>query len=319
MNEDKKISVVFFGTPEFSLPFLQELAESEKFDIRLVVTQPDRPAGRGKKPTHPPVKKLAAQLLELPCYQPDRIKEQKVIDKIKSVRADVGVVVAYGQIIPPALLDAFPLGVINAHPSLLPKYRGAAPIQRAILAGEEKTGVTIMLLDEGLDSGPILAQEEIRIAPNETAGSLHDRLATLGSALLRKTLIDWASGAIKPVPQNHSIATYAEPIKKEELNINWQRRADEIVRTIRAFDPWPGAHTFWQGRRLKCYGGHIASVQLMGISPGKVVRLTEDGLLIGTGDGNLVSVSSLQLEGRRKVSAEEFVRGKPNIIGAILG
>ncbi len=310
------------GTPAFAVPALKMLhefrEEAFRFDIRLVVTQPDRPKGRGLKPTPPPIKSLAEKM-GLKVFQPEKIKSEEAIEVITSCNADVAVVVAFGQIIPQKLLEAFPMGVINVHPSLLPKYRGAAPIQRAILNGEKESGVTIMLLDEGLDSGPILTQEATTIEKCENAGSLHDRLSTLGARLLVETITLLRKSQIKPVPQDESLATYAKPISKDELIINWNQPADSIIRTIRAFDPVPGAYTFWQGKRLKCFDACYSEWTTSGGKPGAVLGLENGKVLVKASDGNAVTIGELQLEGRKKLKAEEFLRGTKNFTGTVLG
>ncbi len=317
-----RISIVFMGTPDFAVPALKTLCESREgeseFDIKLVVTKPDRPRGRGLKPSPPPIKKLA-QKMGLKIFQPEKIKNEEAIKTIISCNADVAVVVAFGQIIPAELLKAFPLGVINVHPSLLPKYRGAAPIQRAILNGEKESGVTIMLLDEGLDSGPILMQKAISIGKCENAGSLHDRLSTLGAKLLAETIPLLKKSQIQPLPQDESLATYAKPISKEELLINWNQPADKIIRTVRAFDPIPGAYTFWRGKRLKCFDACYSGWTMPDGKPGKILGLESGKVLIKTADDNAITIGELQLEGKKRLKAEEFVRGIKDFIGTTLG
>ncbi len=311
------------GTPDFAIPSLEKLYTQKtnhdtSFDIKLVVTRPDKPKGRGLKPQPTPVK-LLAKKLGLNIFQPSSIKHPDSIRTITSLNADVAVVVAYGQIIPTELLHSFPMGVINLHPSLLPKYRGAAPIQRAILNGEEQTGITTMLLDEGLDSGPILLQEKVPIELCENAGSLHDKLSGVGAELLAKTLLLLGSSKLTPAPQDHASATYADPIKKEELLISWTQPAELIIRQIRAFDPLPGAYTFWKGKRLKCYGACYSKWVVPSGKAGEVIGMEDNKVVIKASDNKGVTISHLQLEGRKKLSAEEFVRGTKNFIGSVLG
>jgi len=308
-------SLVFLGTPDFAVASLQKLAEREAL-IKLVVTQPDRPKGRGKKLSPPPVKVLSEKL-NLPTYQPERIKSQSAIEKVRSCEAECAVLVAYGQLLPKQFLDGFPLGTLNVHASLLPHYRGAAPIQRAILSGAAKTGVTIMLLDAGMDTGPVLSQREIEILEEDTSGSLHDKLARVGADLLCETLEKWRAGLIQPQVQDDSLATYAPPIAKEESRLLWQLPADRLVNTIRAFDPWPGAYAFYDDKRLKCFKASLLDWQLEG-KPGEVIGQMEKGLMVVGGDGKAFVIGDLQLAGQRRLSAEEFLRGHPLAAGSFL-
>lgn len=308
-------SLVFMGTPDFAVPSLQRLCACGAA-VRLVVTQPDRPSGRGKRLTPPPVK-LAAEALGLEVCQPERVRRSEVIERIRSCEAECAVVVAYGQILPQDLLDAFPLGAINVHASLLPAYRGAAPIQRAILSGESVTGVTIMLLDAGMDTGPILTRREVPIEPADAFGAVHDKLAAAGSELLLETLIEWKAGRVRPVAQGEAGVSLAPPIRKEEMRLEWEAPAQRVVNAIRAFDPWPGAFSILNGRRIKCFRGSTLAWKGEG-RPGEIVGSTEDGLVVLAGDGRAVAVGELQLEGVRRLSAGEFLRGRPIAPGSVL-
>jgi methionyl-tRNA formyltransferase len=272
-----------------------------------VVTQPDRPRGRGKKTTPPPVK-VAAEKLGLPLYQPEDVRSSQAIERIVSMEAQCLVVVAYGQIVPKKLLGSHPLGAVNVHPSLLPKYRGAAPIQRALLAGDHLTGVSIMLLDEGIDSGPILSQEQTSIAQEDSCGSLHDKLARKGADLLCRTLKKWRSGLINPSPQDDSQVVYAPPIAKEELQFRWDWSAHRILNTIRAFDPWPGAYCLFEGDRLKCFKARPLPWTSEG-APGEVLGLTDEGFVVLAGDGRAVCIGELQKAGHRRLEACSFIQG----------
>jgi len=300
--------IVFMGTPDFAVPCLQKLIDAGS-EIPLVVTQPDRPSGRGKKTKPSPVKVLA-ETFNIPVYQPERLKGEDVIERIASHGAQCAVVVAYGKILPRSFLDAFPLGALNVHASLLPRHRGAAPIHRAILAGDESTGVSIMLLDEGMDTGPVLSQGEIPIEANDTLGTMHDKLARLGADLLCRTLAEWKAGTLRPVPQDDAAATYAPPILKEELRLTWQLPARRIFDTIRAFDPAPGAFGFYQGRRMKFFDASLLHWKGVG-EPGEVVGQTEKGLVVFGNDGQALSIGALQLEGQRRLPAPDFLRGHP--------
>jgi len=298
--------LVFFGTPDFAVPTLRRLG-AEKGTVLLVVSQPDRPKGRGRKTSPSPVKAFA-EGAGIPVFQPARVRDPEAVATIASTGAECAVVVAYGQILPRELLDLFPLGVLNIHGSVLPAYRGAAPIQRAILAGDRTTGVSIMLLDAGMDTGPVLSRETISIEESDTFGSLHDRLAEVGADLLVKTLPDWKRGRIVARPQDEGLATYAPPIGKEELKVDWTRPGLEVVNRIRAFDPWPGAHCRWEDRRVKCFKASLAALSSPG-TPGEVLGETGAGLLVVAGDGRTVCIRELQLEGQRRLPAAEFLRG----------
>ena len=307
--------IIFMGTPDFAVPTLKRLLDAG-IPVLTAVTQPDRPKGRGKRRTAPPVKILAEES-KIPIYQPERIRAQEAIETLQSVRAECAVVVAYGQILPKAFLDLFPLGVLNVHASLLPRYRGAAPIHRAILAGDALTGVTIMLLDPGMDTGPVLSKREVPIHEDDTFGTLHDKLGQAGADLLVETLDRWRTGRIQPVPQDDASATYAPPIRKEELRLAWDSSAQEVVNRIRAFDPWPGAYAVHEGKRIKCYGASVLDWRVEGLA-GDIVGQVEKGLVVVAGDNRCVAVGELQLEGQRRLPAAEFLRGRPELSGSRL-
>lgn len=302
-------SLIFMGTPDFAVPSLRTLFQAGA-DIRLVVTQPDRPSGRGKKLSPPPVKVLA-EALGLPVYQPERMRDPAVLDHVRSFHSDCAAVVAYGQLLPQAFLDSLPLGALNVHASLLPRFRGAAPMQRAILAGDAVTGVSIMLLDAGMDTGPVLARSEISILAEDNLGSLHDKLAQLGADLLRETLVEWKRGRLHPVPQENHLATYAPPLAKGEWRIDWSLPAERIVRVIRAFDPFPGAYGFFLGKRLKCFQAFLLDWKEGEGMPGEVAGCTEKGLVVWAKDRRAVCIGELQWEGQRRMTAGEFMRGRP--------
>lgn len=307
--------LIFLGTPEFAVPSLKALVAADA-SIPLVITQPDRPSGRGKKLTAPAVK-VAAIDLGVPVYQPERVRGAEVLEHIRSFEVDCAVVVAFGQILPRAFLDLFPLGVLNVHASLLPRYRGAAPIQRSILAGDDKTGVSIMLLDPGMDTGPVLSQASVPIAPSDDFRTVHDRLSAVGAALMAETLMDWKAGRIQPVPQEDSLATYAPPLGKDEPRIDWRRSAVEIVNRIRAFDPVPGAHCLLGSRRFKVYAASPGG-DVPGGPPGEILAPTEAGLLIRAGDGRAVAVREVQMEGQRRLPVSDVLRGHASLVGSIL-
>ncbi len=306
--------VIFMGTPSFAVPCLEALVR--EYEIVGVVTQPDRPASRGRRLAASAVKE-AALAHGLPLMQPESMRREEVVAQIRELEPQVIVVAAYGQILPPEVLAVPAAGVINVHPSLLPKYRGASPIAGALLCGEEQTGVTIMLMDEGMDTGPILAQVSTKIHPEDTAGSLGDRLARLGAELLLETLPCWLEGEIDPQPQDNSKATYTRPLGKKDGSIDWSLPVVEIWGRVRAFNPWPAAHTFW-GRKLLRILASRPEVEWVGkATPGKVVNLPA-GVAVATGQGALV-LERVQLEGRRAMDVEDFLRGHADFIGSLLG
>lgn len=311
-------TLVFFGTPEFSIPSLKRLFESN-FSLKLVVTQPDRARGRGRKISSSPVKKLATEL-RLPVYQPENIRSAEAVATIQSAAADCLVVVAYGQILPPELIETTPMGAVNIHPSLLPKYRGAAPIHRLIMAGERVTGITTMLLDSGMDTGPILLQAEVTVSNEDTRGTLHDRLAQKGAELLVETLIGLYSGEIIPRKQDDREATYAPPVTKKECEINWSNASRDICNQIRALDPKPGAFTFWGNTLLKLFQPRIDTIHFLG-KPGTIVEVAPHGLLVKAGDGYGVRVREIQAAGQKRMKFSEFARGKGKDLksGTVLG
>lgn len=291
------------GTPDFAVPSLKKLVESG-YDVKLVVTQPDKPAGRGKKVTPPPVK-VVAEELGIPVYQPEKVKENDELKKrLLEVEPDLIVVAAYGKILPEWLLNLPKYGTINVHASLLPKYRGASPIQWALLNGEEETGVTIMKVIPKLDAGDIISQKRVKIEKEDNAKTLHDKLAEVGAELLVKTLPLYVSGKLKPVPQNEEEATYCPQIKKEMGKIDWRESAEKIFNKIRAFTPWPSAYTTFKGKRVKILKGE--PVEGSG-EPGEVIEAGKN-LIVAAGKGAL-KIERLRPEGRKEISGEEFVRG----------
>lgn len=305
--------IVFFGTPSFALPTLRALFEGPD-EVIAVVTQPDREKGRGRKVLFPPVKELALQH-DLTPLQPEKVKEEAFQEALIILQPDFIVVVAFGQILPKSILKIPKYGAVNVHASLLPKYRGAAPIAWAILNGEKVTGVTTMVIDEGMDTGGILLQAEIPIGDEEMCETLHDRLASSGAQLLLKTLEKMKGGNIQPIPQDHSKATYAPPLKKEDGQIDWKKEATEIDRQIRAFNPWPGAFTKLGDQLLKIYKGEIREGAPAG-KAGAVVWLGSDFIEVGTGKGSFL-IKEVQLEGRRRMTIREFLSGHPIPMGTV--
>ncbi len=302
------------GTPAFAVPILEGLV-TQGYNIVGVVTQPDKPTGRGQQVAISPVKSVALAR-GLPVLQPKSFRRPEAAEHLRALAPEVIVVAAYGQLLPPAVLAIPPLGCLNVHASLLPRYRGAAPISAAILAGDTVTGVTIMRLDAGMDTGDILAQAQLAILPDDTTASLSERLARLGATLLLATLPRWAAGEIVPQPQEHTQATYTHPVRKEDGQINWHRPALEIERQVRACFPWPSAHTTWQGRRLKIWRATARTDRVPG-EPGDVVLRNND-LVVVTGEGILI-LHELQMEGRRPLPAADFARGQRGFVGTRLG
>jgi methionyl-tRNA formyltransferase len=294
--------IVFMGSPEFALPALNGLAENCR--VEGVVTQPDRPAGRGRELTPPPVKSLA-QELNLPVIQPAKLSEAEAMEQIKAWRPDVIVVAAFGQILRSKVLDLPPHGCVNVHASLLPRWRGAAPIQAAILHGDEETGITIMKMGPGVDTGPILSQQAIPITSEDTAGSLSPRLAELGARLLLETLPGYVSGDIQPQSQDDSQATYAPMLKKSDGKLDFSQPAEDLARRVRAFNPWPGTFFLWQGERLKVHRAHAAEAPS---PPSGETVIYDDLPAVGTGDGLLV-LEKVQPAGKKPMAGEVFLHG----------
>jgi methionyl-tRNA formyltransferase len=303
------------GTPDFAVPTLDSLVLGGH-QVVAVYTQPDKPAGRGRGLVPPPVKRKALQL-GLIVQQPASFREPEEVQRLADLHPDIIVVAAFGQLLPQNILDIPPFGCLNVHPSLLPRHRGPSPVAAAIPAGDEVTGVSIMLLDKGMDTGPLLAQEQVAILPQDTTGSLTARLAQVGARLLLQTLPLWLEGKIAPQPQDNEKATYSKPIAKEGGRIDWRLPAVELCRMVRAFQPWPGCYTAWRGKVLKV----IEAVPLPGVGEvGKVVAIKgSQSVTVGvqTGEG-ILGLLRVQLEGKQVMAAEDFVRGQRDFIGALL-
>ncbi len=318
------MNVVFMGTPDFAVPSLRALAGAG-MDIKAVVTQPDRPGGRGKRLRPPPVKEAALDL-GLPVEQPGRVGDGSFVGLLRDLSPDVVAVAAFGQILPGEILDLPPLGCINVHASLLPRYRGAAPIQRAIMNGDSETGVTTMKMDRGLDTGDVLLQARTPIGPEENFGDVHDRLARMGADLLLETLGLLAAGGLTGFPQDHGKATYALAIGREDEIIDWRKSALAIKNQVRALNPWPGARTRLGDRVLKIWkvgepaavaGSRVHARENPGPVPGEIVRVSGEGLAVQCGDRPLV-IRELQLEGGKRMDAAEFLRGTRITPGTVL-
>ena len=310
--------IVFMGTPEFGVPPLEYLLKSE-YRVVAVYTQPDKPTGRGRSLEQSPVKKVALEH-DVEVFQPLKLRSPDEVERLANLKPDLILVAAFGQILPRSVLDIPRFGCLNIHPSLLPRFRGATPIPSAILSGDKETGVTIMLMDAGMDTGPIVTQIIVGIEPDDTTESLSGRLSQAGVRLLGETLPLWFDGSLKAQPQDGSKATYTAPISKEDGLVNWQLSAEEISRRVRAFYPWPGCYTFWQGKSLKILEAtplHKERTQ----TPGKVIALTSGQpatVGVETEDG-VLGLLRVQLEGKRALTAAEFLPGQRNFVGSVLG
>ena len=298
--------VVFFGTPHFAVPTLRRLLDSSH-SVAGVITQPDRPRGRGQKITHAPVKALALAR-GIPVYQPDRLKPPEVADTLRGWGADLGVVAAYGRIIPEQLLTIPRLGMVNVHASLLPKYRGAAPVHRAVINGDSQTGVTIMRVVKELDAGSMFAQVTRPIGPDETSDVVESALADMGAELLLTIVEQLASGNAREEPQDETQATYASRLTKEEGLIDWTRSASDIHNRVRGLYPWPHAYTFFKGTWLIILRSEVADAGASATSPGTILRATSEAIHVATGDGEL-AILEVQPEGRRAMRAHDFLLG----------
>lgn len=307
--------IVFMGTPDFSVPVLEALVKGGH-EVVAAVTQPDKPKGRGKAVLMTPVKEKALEL-GIPVYQPVRARDEEFYAQMQALSPDVAVVVAFGQILPQRLLDVPRYGSINIHASLLPKYRGAAPIQWAVINGDKETGITTMQMDAGVDTGDMLEQVVIPIAPDETGGSLHDKLSAAGCPLILSTLKKLEEGTLKPVPQPTEGATHVGMLSKSFGNINWSQEAVQIERLIRGLNPWPSAYTRLGEKTLKLWQAKVLEEEYPGV-PGQVIEAKKDRFLVKTGKGTL-QILSLQLEGKKRMDTEAFLRGNAVEAETVLG
>ena len=305
------LQIIFMGTPELSCASLESLARNKKFSVAATVTQPDKPKGRDLKLQPSPVKSLALKL-NLPVLQPARARDEQFIAELRGLKPDLIVVAAYGHILPQTILDLPEFGCLNVHTSLLPKYRGAAPIQWAIAGGETETGVTVMKMDAGLDTGPIISQRRTPILPEDNSQTLHDRLAQLGSELLIETIPDFVAGKIQPKPQPAEGVSHAPKIKKEDGRVDWNLPAKAIWNRLRAFTPWPGAFTFLAGepKPSRPAGLKIWKAETVGQTgrTGEILSADKTGIVVGCGE-NALRILELQREGGRRMNAAEFLAG----------
>lgn len=311
---NKGFRTVFMGTPDFSVPPLQALHKSGH-EVLLVVTQPDRPKGRGRKMLPPPVKECALAL-GYEVMQPESVRTPEFARRMRELAPDIFVVVAFGQILPQNLFDIPRIAPVNIHASLLPRYRGAAPIQRSVINGEKETGVTTMQMDAGMDTGDILLMEKTEILPDDTSATLHDRLSVMGAELMLKTLEAFRTGEIRPIPQNHAEATYADMLKKSDGRMDWSRTACELDCLIRGTDPWPGAFCFYGDKRLRIWKAKKIS-ENKGAAPGTVLEGFPNELRVASGDGAL-SIEEIQGESGKRMPVKDFLRGFRIPAGTVL-
>ena len=310
-----KVSTVFMGTPQFAVTILASLLQSV-YEVLAVYSQPDRPAGRGHQVVFPPVKRLALER-GIQVFQPETFKSSEAMEKLASFQPELIIVAAFGAILPPAVLSLPRFACLNVHPSLLPRHRGPSPVANTILCGDELTGVTIMLMNAGLDTGPILAQEKVGISFMHTTGSLSSKLADVGARLLLETLPKWLGGELRPQAQDETQATYSTLITGKDAEIDWHLSALELWRKVRAYNPWPSCYTWWQGKRLKIHEAIPLGGMVEG-EVGKVIAVEESpGVGVITGRG-ILGLGQIQLEAKRKMSVDDFVRGRRDFIGSLL-
>lgn len=314
--------ILFIGTGDIGLPVLESLARDPAHELLGVVTQPDKPAGRKQALLAPPVKHFALQE-NLPVFQPPKIRAPESVAEIRSLRAELIVVMAYGQILPRAVLDAASVGCWNLHASLLPRHRGAAPIQAAIAAGDAETGITVMWMDEGLDTGDVLLKKSIPIDPRETGASLHAKLAALAPAALREALALWSKNSAPRVPQDHALATCAPKLQRGHGHLDWAQPAEKIERTVRALNPWPAAYSLLPAReneparKLKIFDAEMASGVGRAGAPGEILAADKSGIVIAAQDAG-IRLREVQPEGGRRMSARDFLQGNPLRCGTVL-
>jgi len=310
------MDIVFMGTPDFAVPCLEELCESDLTNVVGVITQPDRKRGRGQNLQPTPVKKVALDY-ETDIFQPENVSSEEGLAKLNDWNPDLIVVVAYGQILSADVLDVPELGCVNVHASLLPKYRGAAPLHRALINGEEVTGVTTMYMDEGMDTGDMILKEEVEIIPQDTVGSLHDKLATMGADLLIETLEQIEAGSAPRISQNDERATYADKITKSDGEIDWEQSATDIWNLVRGTNPWPGSYTYKDGDLLKIWdselydseGQELDSETIQDVTPGTIVETNDDlGIVVQTKEGQLL-ITQLQPANKSRMSATDYLLG----------
>lgn len=310
------MKIVFMGTPDFAVPCLQALLDN-KYDVAAVVTQPDRAKGRGNKPAAPPVKVLAQQS-GIPVYQPERVKTPETVELLKKLKPNAIIVVAFGQILSQEILDIPAYGCINVHASLLPKYRGAAPINWCIINGEKSTGVTTMYMDKGLDTGDMIIARETPVGSEETAGELHDRLSVIGAQTLIETMKLIEAGKAPRVPQNNDEATYAPIMTKALGRVDWSKDAEAVKNLIRGVYPWPGAFSSYKGKNFKIFKAEISNINVKNEKYGLITRVESESFTVSCGLGSL-KIKEIQFENEKRMSVEAYLRGHNIEEGSILG
>lgn len=310
--------IIFFGTPEFAVVILKSLIDHE-YNIVAVFTQPDKKVGRKQEIAYSSVKKIALEN-NIKIFQPENLRESGLDEEIKNINSDLFVVAAYGKILPKDILDIPMFGAVNIHTSLLPKYRGASPVQCAILAGEKETGITLMKMNEKMDEGEILLQEKIEISKNETAEALTEKLAQLGAKMIVEFVPEWIQGKIKSIPQDQNMATYCKPVRREDGKIDWNSAAEEIFRAWRSFQPWPGIFSMLavkkQFKRLKLSKINIVPDVKTGEKNGKIIKYNQE--IVVQAKNGLIVLKKIQLEGKKEMDADEFLRGNSEFVGSIL-
>ena len=313
------IKLIFMGTPYAVVPVLQRLHDMPGVEVVAAVTPPDRPRGRGRPLESPPVKETASRL-GIPVLQPSGLRNETAQSELAALAPDVIIVAAYGRLLPPPVLELPPHGCLNLHPSLLPRHRGPSPVATAIVEGDESSGVSLMLLDEGMDTGPVISQTEVALEGNETADALTERLFELGGSLLEECLNAWVSGELKARPQDDALATVTRKLERVDGIADWSLSAETLARQCRAFSPWPGLYTGWQGKTLKLLDIEPLSDHQTGYTPQGSVTTAGAGkvMCVVTSEG-MLGLNRVQLEGRRAVTGEEFLRGYPEVLGARLG
>lgn len=309
-----KIRIIFIGTAEFGLPAFNALIREPDFEIILTVTQPDKPIGRNRTIISSPIK-IMAEKNNITVLQPKHIIDIK--EKITLLKPDLIITIAYAQLIPEAILNIPKYGCLNLHASLLPKYRGSAIIQAAILNGDKQTGLSLIKMDKGLDTGPILAQISLDIGQEDTAGALYDKLSKLSADFLINTIKQYLAGKITPIPQNASQASYVKELSKSDGLINWTKSTKHLTRFIRAMSPWPMSWTWWQGKKIKIISTQLGPIEINSYKPGKTFKYN-NGLAVQCGKDALI-IKKLQLEGKTELKSEEFLRGQKDFIGSLLG
>lgn len=309
------MKIVFMGTPDFAVPSLDILVKNG-YEVAAVVTQPDKPKGRGNKLTPPPVKEYALNN-NIPILQPEKVKTGTFAQQLREIAPDLLVTVAYGRILPQEVLDIPPYGCVNVHGSLLPKYRGAAPIQWSVINGDSITGITTMYTDIGMDTGDMLLKREVEIHINETAGELHDKLSVIGAEVLLETLKELEKGTLVRIPQPADEATYVTMISKETGCIDWSKTMEQIHNLVRGTDPWPGAYTFYKGERMRVWKTECSNIEKAS-KPGEIIEVKKEGILVGTGKGNII-LKEIQFDSGKRLKVEQYLAGHSIDKGELLG